>query len=105
MQAIRVGVREFCEQITRFLESETPIVITRRGGTIGVYTPTRRKPVISPDMTELRAAADRLAAALSDVDEEEIVAEFKSMVSRRPSPTSNTECDDADGVACHLKNV
>jgi hypothetical protein len=30
-------------------------------------------------MTELRAAADRLAAALSDVDEEEIVAEFKQM--------------------------
>jgi hypothetical protein len=28
-------------------------------------------------VTELRAAADRLAAALFDVDEEEIVAEFK----------------------------
>jgi hypothetical protein len=28
-------------------------------------------------MTELRAAADRLAAALSDVDAEEVVAEFK----------------------------
>jgi hypothetical protein len=75
--AIKVGVREFREQIARFLESDTPVAVTRRGETLGVYVPTPRKSVRSADMTELRAAADRLAAALSDVDEEEIVAEFK----------------------------
>jgi hypothetical protein len=75
--AIKVGVREFREQIARFLESDTPVAVTRRGETLGVYVPTPRKSVKSADMTELRAAADRLAAALSDVDEEEIVAEFK----------------------------
>ena len=75
--AIKVGVREFREQIARFLESDTPVAVTRRGETLGVYVPTPRKAVKSADMTELRAAADRLAAALSDVDEEEIVAEFK----------------------------
>ena len=79
MPAIKVGVREFREQIARFLESDTPVAVTRRGETLGVYVPTPRKSVKSADMTELRAAADRLAAALSDVDEEEIVAEFKQM--------------------------
>ena len=77
MPAIKVGVREFREQIARFLESETPVAVTRRGETLGVYVPTPRRSVRAADMTELRAAADRLAAALSDVDEEEIVAEFK----------------------------
>ena len=77
MPAIKVGVREFREQIARFLESDTPVAVTRRGETLGVYVPTPRRSVRAADMSELRAAADRLAAALSDVDEEEIVAELK----------------------------
>ena len=77
MPAIKVGVREFREQIARFLESDTPVAVTRRGETLGVYVPTPRRSVRAADMAELRAAADRLAAALSDVDEEEIVAELK----------------------------
>ena len=77
MPAIKVGVREFRERIARFLESDTPVAVTRRGETLGVYVPTPHKPVRSADQAELRAAADRLAAALSDEDEEEIVADFK----------------------------
>jgi hypothetical protein len=79
MPAIKVGVREFREQIARFLESETPVAVTRRGETLGVYVPTPRKSIKSADQTELRAAADRLAEALSDVDEEAFVADFKQM--------------------------
>lgn len=79
MLAIKVGVREFREQIARFLESDMPVAVTRRGETLGVYVPTPRKSVKSADLAELRAAADRLAAALSDEDEEEIVAEFKKV--------------------------
>ena len=79
MPAIKVGVREFREQIARFLESDTPVAVTRRGETLGVYIPTPRRFVKAADTSELRAAADRLAAVLSDVDEEEIVAEFKQL--------------------------
>ena len=77
MPAIKVGVREFREQMARFLESDTPVAVTRRGLTLGVYVPTPRKPLKSADITELRDAADRLAIALSNVDKEEIVTEFK----------------------------
>lgn len=77
MPAIKVGVREFREQFARYLESDTPVAVTRRGETIGVYVPTPRKTVPSAELTELKAAADRLAAALTDVDEEEIVADFQ----------------------------
>jgi DNA primase len=79
MPAIKVGVREFREQIARFLESDTPVAVTRRGETLGVYVPTPRKASPSADKTELRAAAKRLAEALSDVDEEEFVSEFKQL--------------------------
>ena len=105
MPATKVGVREFCEQIARFLESDTPIAVTRQGKTLGVYVPMPRKSVESANLTEFRAAADRLADALSGVDEEEIVAEFKSMVSHYRSPTRNTESDDAGGGACPLQDV
>jgi hypothetical protein len=77
MPAIKVGVREFREQFARYLESDTPVAVTRRGETIGVYVPTPRKQAQAADIAELKAAADRLAAALSDVDEEEITADFK----------------------------
>jgi DNA primase len=79
MPAIKVGVREFREQIARFLESDTPVAVTRRGETLGVYVPTPRKQIKSADLGELRAAADRLAATLTEADEEEIVAEFKQL--------------------------
>jgi PHD/YefM family antitoxin component YafN of YafNO toxin-antitoxin module len=79
MPAIKVGVREFREQISRYLESETPVAVTRRGETLGVYVPTSRKQIKPAELSELRAAADRLAASLADVDEEEFVPEFDRM--------------------------
>lgn len=87
MPAIKVGVREFREQMARFLESDTPVAVTRRGLTLGVYVPTPRKTVKSADLSELRDAADRLAIALSNVDEEEIVTEFKQARRRGKAAT------------------
>lgn len=77
MTTIKVGVREFRERIARFLESDTPVAVTRRGETLGVYVPTRRKRPKVAELSELKAAADRLASALADIDEEELVTEFK----------------------------
>lgn len=82
MATFKVGVREFRERIASFLESNTPVAITRRGETLGVYVPTPRKRPKAADLAELRAAADRLAEALADVDEEELVTEFKQLRQR-----------------------
>jgi hypothetical protein len=79
MPAIKVGVREFREQISSFLESSVPVAVTRRGETLGVYVPTPRKSVRPAEIADLKDAADRLAAALRDVDEEDFVAEFKQL--------------------------
>jgi len=77
MGTIKVGVREFRERIATYLESGAPVAVTRRGETLGVYVPTRRKRSKTADPSELKAAADRLAQALADVNEDELRAEFK----------------------------
>ena len=85
MTTLKVGVREFRERIASFLESDTPVAVTRRGETLGIYVPTRRKRPKSADLSELKAAADRLTEALADVDEEALVAEFKQLRRRGKS--------------------
>src|SRR5262250_2485938 len=79
MSTIKVGVREFHERIASFLESDTPVAVTRRGETLGVYVPTRRKHPKPAEISELKAAAERLATVLADVDEEQLVSEFKEL--------------------------
>ena len=79
MTTVKVGVREFRERIASFLESDIPVAVTRRGEILGVYVPTRRKRPKSADLSELKSAADRLAEALGDVEEESLVTEFKQL--------------------------
>jgi hypothetical protein len=87
MTTIKVGVREFRERVSSFLESDTPVAVTRRGETLGVYVPTRGKRPKTATLSELRAAADRLADALVDVDEEEIVGDFNRLRRRKKTKT------------------
>ena len=79
MPAIRVGVREFRERMASYLESDTPVAVTRRGETLGIYVPARRQPRDTASVAELRFAADRLAEALASADEEELVSDFKAL--------------------------
>ena len=61
------------------MESDVPVAVTIGGRVISVYIPIHSKAAQSGDLNELRAAADRLMEALSDVDGEQIVAEFKRL--------------------------
>ena len=44
MAAIKVGVREFRENFAAFLESDTPIAVTRHGETVGIYNSNPSAP-------------------------------------------------------------
>ena len=77
MDAVKVGTREFRNQLAEYLESETPVAVTRHGETIGFYIPVRRKPA-DAERAALRVAAeqlDRLVSSLG-VSEDELVADF-----------------------------
>ncbi|MGB8260223.1 MAG: prevent-host-death protein [Terracidiphilus sp.] len=80
MQTERVGIREFRENLSGYLESEKPLAITRHGETIGFYVPARRRPS-EADLEALRRAGQRLDAmiAASGAGEEDLVSEFKAL--------------------------
>jgi antitoxin (DNA-binding transcriptional repressor) of toxin-antitoxin stability system len=81
---ITVGVREFRERLAAFLGSDVPVMVTHHGETVGVYIPVAKRPR-TPDVGDLKAAADRLAEQLREmgVTEEELVESFKQF-RRRP---------------------
>lgn len=83
-KVIEVGVREFREELARYLESESPLAITRHGRTVGYYIPTRARRD-EEELDTFRRAAERLEALLSEhgVSEEEIVREFRARRARR----------------------
>lgn len=80
MSATHVGTREFREQLSVYLESDSPVAITRHGEVIGYYLPVRPRPRVS-DTEALRRAAAQLEQliAASGVSEDTLVDEFASM--------------------------
>jgi antitoxin (DNA-binding transcriptional repressor) of toxin-antitoxin stability system len=86
MPTQRVGIREFRENLSGYLESATPVAITRHGETIGFYVPAH-KPPNEEDLEALRRANERLSSliAASGATEDELVNEFKSERKMRPA--------------------
>jgi hypothetical protein len=80
MQSIRVGIREFRENLSSYLESKTPVAITRHGATIGIYLPTKPKPS-QAEVEALRVAGEKLDAliAAAGTSEEELMEDFKKL--------------------------
>ena len=75
-----IGIREFREKLSSFLESATPVAITRHGETVGFYIPARRKRK-DADLDALRRAGEQLDAliATAGTTEDELVADFKNL--------------------------
>ncbi|MGH9795626.1 MAG: prevent-host-death protein [Candidatus Acidiferrales bacterium] len=79
MGAVKVGIREFRENLANYLlESESPLAITRHGDTIGYYIPARRKRT-DAEKAALREASARLQKMLAEegLSEDEILEDFK----------------------------
>lgn len=81
MEATKVGVREFRENLSSYLESKKPIHVTRHGATIGVYVPTPRPDVKKADLEALRVAGEKVDEMLraAGVTEDELVEDFKRL--------------------------
>ena len=80
MQSARVGIREFRERLTSYLESSTPLAITRHGETVGLYIPVRRKRK-EADLAAFRKAGEQLDAliAAAGASEEQMVQDFEEL--------------------------
>lgn len=80
MATAKVGVREFRENLSGYLESAAPVAIMRHGKTLGFYVPAPQRPQ-EENLEALRRAGEQLDALISSsgATEEELVNEFKAL--------------------------
>jgi antitoxin (DNA-binding transcriptional repressor) of toxin-antitoxin stability system len=80
MDTVKVGMREFRENLADYLESGKPLAITRHGETLGFYIPAQKR--------SRQAQIDAMRAAAKDLDdmiaswgatEDELMDEYKEI--------------------------
>ena len=83
----KVGVREFRENLSAYLDSPKPVAITRHGSTIGVYIPTRPRPTQS-QLDAFRAAHAKMQEmmAAAGVSGDELIEEYEKLRGKRRVP-------------------
>ena len=77
MEAAKVGIREFRASLAEYIESSTPVAITRHGQTVGYFIPARGQN--EAELAALKQASQTLDELLTrhKVDTEAVVADFK----------------------------
>lgn len=77
MEAAKVGIREFRASLAEYIESSTPVAITRHGQTVGYFIPARGQN--EAELAALKQASQALDELLArhEVDTDAVVADFK----------------------------
>jgi antitoxin (DNA-binding transcriptional repressor) of toxin-antitoxin stability system len=80
METLKVGMREFRENLAGYLESGTPLAIMRHGGTIGLYIPAQKRSR-KAQLEAMRAAAKDLDEMISSwsATDDELMEEYKGI--------------------------
>jgi prevent-host-death family protein len=76
----RVGIREFRQNIAKYvLESDAPVVLTRHGDEVGYFIPLRRPKRTEEEKEAFRKAGEEVQKMLADagLDGDEIVRDFQ----------------------------
>jgi hypothetical protein len=80
METLRIGMREFRTNLAGYLESGTPLAITRHGETLGFYIPAQKRNR-KAELEAMRAAAKDLDAIIASwgASEEELIQQYKEI--------------------------
>ena len=80
MEMVKVGVREFRENLAGHLESGTPLAIMRHGETLGYYIPAQKRSR-KAELEAMRAAAKDLDEMIASwgATEDELMDEYKQI--------------------------
>lgn len=80
METVKIGMREFREKLAGYLESGTPLAITRHGETLGFYIPAQKRNR-KAEIEAMRAAAKDLDEMIASwgVSEDELMEEYKAI--------------------------
>ena len=80
METVKIGMREFRENLASYLEAGTPLAIMRHGETLGFYIPAQKRDR-KAELEAMRAAAKELDAMIASwgATEDELIAEYKQI--------------------------
>jgi len=80
METVKIGMREFRENLAGYLEAGTPLAIMRHGETLGFYIPAQKRDR-KAEIEAMRAAAKELDAMIASwgASEDELIAEYKQI--------------------------
>ena len=80
MDTVKVGIREFRENLAGYLESGKPLAIMRHGETLGYYIPARKRSR-KAELEAMRAAAKDLDEMIASwgASEDELMEEYKEV--------------------------
>ncbi len=81
METVKIGIREFRENLAGYLESGTPLAIMRHGETLGFYIPAKKRSR-KAELEAMRAAAKDLDEMISSwgASEDELMQEYKRIL-------------------------
>jgi hypothetical protein len=76
----RVNMREFRNNMSKYMEQKIPFAVTRHGQTVGYYIPARPTPT-EAERLSLQKAGEALDLMLSQegITEDELLTEFRQM--------------------------
>ena len=76
----KIGIRDFRDNLAKYLSSSIPVAILRHGQTVGYFVPTQLQPAQSEQESLKRAAAALDALLLEHgIDEDTLLAEFRQL--------------------------
>ena len=80
METVKIGMREFRENLAGYLESGTPLAIMRHGETLGFYIPAQKRNR-EAELEAMRAAAKDLDEMIASwgTSEDELMDEYKGI--------------------------
>jgi len=80
METVKIGIREFRENLAEYLESDQPLAITRHGETLGFYIPAQKRS-LKAELEAMRAAARDLDEMIASwgATEDELMDEYKQI--------------------------
>lgn len=92
MKTTKIGIREFREKLADYLESGTPLAITRHGETLGFYIPAQPHDRAA-QIRALRATAKQLDDLIVSwkTSEEELMSDYKRLRKRSREDKRNAE--------------
>lgn len=92
MKTTKIGIREFRENLAGYLESGTPLAITRHGETLGFYIPAQQRDRAA-QIRALRAAAKQLDDLILswNTSEDELMSDYKRLRKQSRQPKRDAQ--------------